>query len=862
MDARPAPRAIAPARASWTAPFLREVAESLARGPPGAALCIERVGDGRGTLLVPSDAWVDSALVRAAARVPVELVLHEPLPADPPRGLDVRIGYLVPARDRPAGPSERREAEPARFERAAPSPPSTALPQGLSLPGAGEGGAWCASQTHWFASTEGALRVRCRYLVAAPSGEAETAAWAIGTQMVRRLAPPVRARLVVGRPSRRELREWSEGALRRARSAAPFQLGPDAVPPVGEWGDPSETGTVLVTDLHAVVIGASGSGKTALLAGEARRWIASGRPAVVLDLHGDLAPAIVGALAPPERTRTVAIDAASVDRIRGVALLGDGDGPGRDREVALVVSALRRVSSDGEETFWGPRLERIFDTFARAAQEEGGGLLGVHALLTDPRRREACRYSTRSAEVARFLDELPALLKRNPELLWPAAARTSKIALDPRLGRLLSPGEDRLDVGPTLAEGRSILWRLPLGELGPEGAQLAAGLLLAHAYLRRTSARGPAAAPLLLVLDEAHLFPAPLVAEILSEGRKFGVRALLATQYPERLPSVARNAAAGAVGTHVLFRVPPPAAAASGAWVGLQREEAVRLLPALPPGTAVLASAGASPIRRLVRLPAPAPSEGSAWEERVAASAPRAPSDPATASDSTALEEEVLLDVLSGRGSAAGPTEAEVLALRNADGAAPPVPLLPVLHALERRGWIANDGGRLSVTAAGLAGLGMAERTGAASESDEHRAILLHTFLILARRGARMQVVRQGRFDTRLPDGRVELLAPAARSDPPAGLAERVDRLRRTWAWRTFGGRDAHVEAEVSGAERPERIRRDVEKARAAGAFLILAVGDPVRARRVRATLGRLRVDRQDAQVWTLASARRRSGPA
>jgi len=67
------------------------------------------------------------------------------------------------------------------------------------------------------------------------------------------------------------------------------------------------------------------------------------------------------------------------------------------------------LSSEGGETFWGPRLERIFDTMVRAAQDEGGSLLDVHALLTDARRREPCRFSTRSPEVARFLEAAPGI---------------------------------------------------------------------------------------------------------------------------------------------------------------------------------------------------------------------------------------------------------------------------------------------------------------------------------------------------------------------------------------------------------------------------------------------------------------------
>ncbi len=858
---------------AWTVPFLREVGAILLRGPPGAALALERVGDGRETLLVPSDGWVDSVVRRSAERVPVRLAARSPPPsADPPDGRATRLGFLAPSATPPPSPRWRRRwgegsahVGPDRSTLA--DRTETDLPDGMGIATPWDPARWVATQVHWFAGGPEGLGVRVRFLVASDEPVVDAAAWSLGVELARGLeatgAPSTR--VVVRPPSRRDLREWSVGALRRVRVGPPLILDPPQAAVAGSFRPGTPDTPQVVTDLHAIVIGASGSGKSGLLAEQAARWIASGRSAIVLDLHGDLAPSILARLTPDDRPRVFAVDAAGPpERIPGVALLSGSTGRERDREVALVVAALRRVASDGGETFWGPRLERIFDTFVRAAQEEGGGLLDVHALLTDVRRREACRAVTRSAEVARFLDELPSLVRRNPEFLWSAAARTSKAALDPRLASLLAPStRDACDVAALLDASRSIVWRLPLGELGPEGAQLAANLLLAHVYLRRTSVDPTRATqrPVLVVLDEAHLFAAPLVTEILAEGRKFGVRAILATQYPERLALVARSAAAGAVGTHMVFRVPPPAAAAAGAWVGLGRDDSVRVLPSLPPGVAVVASAGTTPLRRLVRLAAPPGLDDLSWSTRVDASSPPRTEPVPEGLGQRAREEDLVLELLAAERHGGVPDD-----LRSASAADPcatsdAAVRVASLDTLVRRGWIEARSGRWSVTTAGLLGIGLTTQTGAARETDEHRALLLHAFLVLARRGVRLTIVRQGRFDARVPDGRVELMGPAPTSGTPKELSERIDRLKGTWGWRTFGGRDAHIEAEVSGADRPDRIRRDVEKARSRSAFLVVVVSRPERARKVRAMLDRLRVRREDAQVWTLPAARR-DGPA
>ncbi|MCI4328557.1 MAG: hypothetical protein L3J86_03125, partial [Thermoplasmata archaeon] len=165
----------------------------------------------------------------------------------------------------------------------------------------------------------------------------------------------------------------------------------------------------------------------------------------MFDLQGDLGPLIAARLTPTGRARLVAVDASGLpERIAGVRLLQAETPHEREREAAHLVAALKRLTGDSGDVYWGYRLERTFDSFVRLVQEEGGGLGDLYELLTDPRRRDAARLATRLPAVAAFLDELPALLRRNAEYLAPAAGRVAKVALSPVALRLLDP------VGPGL----------------------------------------------------------------------------------------------------------------------------------------------------------------------------------------------------------------------------------------------------------------------------------------------------------------------------------------------------------------------------------------------------------------------------
>jgi len=830
----------------WVRSFLVRIAEALARAPSGHALLIERNEWDRFPRVTARRTEFEPTIRAAALGLPGDL-------RSVPRGSDSvtpwargrTIGFL-------AGRSEEEahEDEPDRREaRADIAPPGSADVRRLGL------------QSHWFPDPSGKLRVWTRFVVADREG-AGGALLAAGLELARRIhdadGPPIDVH--VERHWRGGTSEWSSGRLGSLRHGPPMLLSADAAAasvPLAPRPGPRDGDLAR----HTVVVGATGSGKTGLVAAMAADRIARGTPVLVFDVHGDLAPAVVARLAPADRTHVLAIDAtAPPERIPGLAILDPGPGTGGEAAAADVVAALKRLSSEGGETYWGFRLERIFDTFVRIVQDEGGSLNDLSALLTDERRRESARLTTRRPEVARFLEELPAILRRSPEFLWPAASRISKIALVPALSALLAPSGDGLPIEAWIAGGGSLLWRLPFSQLGPEGASLAGTLLATRSYLAlvRSPARSEKRLRALFVFDEAHAFSARLLTELLAEGRKFGIGVVIASQYPERLEPELRQAAAGAAGTHVLFRVPAASARTLGAWVGLTPTAAGEILPALPVGRALSVTAGA-PATFLSGEPLPRAPRG-AWESRVEATARGFAEgegrEVGTISDG--VTDAVLLELV-GRERSGGPLEEGALLAALAARELDPIDPESTRRSLAQlvgRGWVGRESGRLFATEAGARRFGIGAPTGAVTESAEHRALLVEALRIFAGRGLRLEIVRQGRYDTRLPDGVVPIVPRSAPDAPPEAVWRSLEARRGTWAWRFFRGRNVYVEAEVSGAERRERIRRGLAKAERHGAFALFLVADARRARRVRTVLVAEGAWPDRAQVWTLPKAR------
>ncbi|MGA7476693.1 MAG: hypothetical protein WBW47_05675 [Thermoplasmata archaeon] len=820
-----------------------ELARLIASAPHPAAALFEGTSDRSLPRVTVRPSEIVDVLREslAGASVRVEECLA-PSPTPPPRLPYERTGHVVRLREvRNRPPGEER----AIVDRVG------------VLPGIAPE-SWLGFQTFWLPAEHGTLWLARRFRFAARSNAEVDRQWralgpAVAAEWSLRMGLPATFR--DGRLGSR--RDWRRGGLRTVPPDGWFERPPDVAARSVLSLEPGGARPMeRPVETPAIVLGASGAGKTTYLARWAARVVRQGGSLVVVDLHGDLAPAILGRLPLEARRRLVAVD-ATLPPVPGIAaLVTDGS---RDRAAAHLVAALKRLSPDGTDLYWGFRLERIFDTFVRLALETGGSLTDLYDLLTNPDRRDAARLATRSVELARFLDELSPVVRRNPEFLWSASTRLSKVVLVPALRELLAPEEGGLPVEALLTEGRSLLVRLPFASLGPEAAAFAATLVLGRIYLgvAATAERRGRPIPVSVVLDEVHALSPRLVAEILTEGRKFGLRTVVATQYPDRLAREVQSAARGALRGFVTFRVPRPSALEVGAWLGLGPADAAELLPNLPTGQALVLDSLSDGVRPTAAEGFPPENDPTAWKEAVEATRLEFAVGAAGAVESDGTDdatERLLLAVLSSAESGSTLRRENVVpAATTLPGSGPdPALLSDRLATLFRDGYLEDGMEGLRLTAAGERRLGLTTPTEATRETAEHRALLMTAFRRFARRGYRLEILRQGRFDTTLPDARLRQLRGPDETRVPADLAAEVERARRGWAWRFFHGRDVYVEAEVSGALRPERVRHGVRKALHRGAFVLFVVGDAHRARRVRSVLREMGLGVDRAQVWTL----------
>ena len=306
------------------------------------------------------------------------------------------------------------------------------------------------------------------------------------------------------------------------------------------------------------MFGSTGVGKSTLLLNMLAQDIARGDGALLLDPHGDLAERALALVPSHRRNHICYLNLADLEFSVGMNLLEDVSPDQRAVVVDGLVSAARAIWHD----FWGPRLEQILRHSARALLEyPNASLVLMPRLLTDE--------EFRARAIARVSDPLTQTFFGRRFNEWQNAYREE--AIDPVLNKIdafigsvhirhvVGQSKSTLHFEHAMNTGRVVIANLSRGRVGETSAYLMGAFLLARAQaaaMARASLPPEERRPFHILIDEAQNFGAGgVVAQLLSESRKYGVSIVLATQYLAAIPPQVRASLLGNVHTLLAFRV-------------------------------------------------------------------------------------------------------------------------------------------------------------------------------------------------------------------------------------------------------------------------------------------------------------------
>ncbi|WP_306358323.1 MULTISPECIES: helicase HerA domain-containing protein [unclassified Nocardia] len=395
--------------------------------------------------------------------------------------------------------------------------------------------------------------------------------------------------------------------------------------------------TVADARHHTHVLGATGVGKSTLLA----QWILAdadaGRGVVVIDPKGDLVTDVLARLPRRLADNVVIFDADSTLRPPCVNPL-DTSTEGLD----LAVDNLATIFSRIYARWWGPRTDDILRVSLRTLCARPGihtlvdlaGLLGGGANLeritrevSDPVLRDFWNSWSEQSEAARAQAVGPLLNKLRAFLLRPFVRAA------------IAAGESTVDLTEVLNDSGICLARLPKGSLGEDTARLMGSLLVARTWQaaitrsRLATADRPDAS---LVLDEAQNFLnlSTPVEDMLAEARGLRLSLVLAHQNLGQLSRELREGISANARNKLIFSGSPEDARELARHTSpLLTEHDLTHLDVYHAAARLLVGGQQAPPFTLITRPLPDPIPGRAAAIRASVRTRNTPTEPATATD-------------------------------------------------------------------------------------------------------------------------------------------------------------------------------------------------------------------------------------
>lgn len=291
---------------------------------------------------------------------------------------------------------------------------------------------------------------------------------------------------------------------------------------------------------HVYVLGATGMGKTTLLATMIRKDIENGKGVCVIDPHGNLIEQIVSEI-PKERLKdTILFDPDDTDFPIGLNLLAlpkNVTDKELQRQKEFITSNLISIIMKlYPPRFTGPRMEYILrNTTLTALETENPTLFTIQKLLVDNRYRKHVVAKLKNPALILFWTMEFAQMGsyQKSEAVAPITNKIGKFITSSLSANILGQKESKLDFSDVMDNGKILLCDLSKGKIGEDfsnmfGALITAGVQLAA--LKRARIPEDKRRDFYLYIDEFQNFANSSFAQIMSEARKYRLNAILAHQ--------------------------------------------------------------------------------------------------------------------------------------------------------------------------------------------------------------------------------------------------------------------------------------------------------------------------------------------
>jgi len=307
---------------------------------------------------------------------------------------------------------------------------------------------------------------------------------------------------------------------------------------------------------HTHIIGATGTGKSTLIANLILQDIKAGMGIILFDPHGDLADDIIDRIPTGRINDVVLVDPSDTEYPIGLNILQAHSDTEKEVLSSDLVAAFRKYA-----TSWGDQMNAVFGNAILAILEstKGGSLNDLRRFLIEKEFRNSFLKNVTDLSVIYYWQKEYPFLKTNS--IGPILTRLDTF-LRPKSIRNMVVQKTGLDFESLLNSNKIVLLKLSQGLIGMENSFLLGSLMLSkihQAIFRRQQQANRN--PIFIYLDEFQNFITPSIKEMLSGIRKYNVGLTLSHQDLQQLQredGELLNSVLGNITTRIVFRVGEP----------------------------------------------------------------------------------------------------------------------------------------------------------------------------------------------------------------------------------------------------------------------------------------------------------------
>lgn len=288
---------------------------------------------------------------------------------------------------------------------------------------------------------------------------------------------------------------------------------------------------------HALIIGKTGSGKSNYLLQILKHLDREDCNIVLIDPHGLTADSFLSATEKDTILLSGHDYPGSEGKYSGINVLHTS---GKEESAYLTGDWLRQAFSKDDALSggtWGPRLNLVFSqVMVNLMMREKGLTLEKFAdIITDPKRLLSYFPVQEHSPIRNQLVSFSGNARIWGDFIMSSVNKIFPLVGNPLIRRVISAADDEsVDLDGIIQSGNHLIVpELNIGEIGINSARVIASLLLAQIW-NILLMRGPSDYRTYIVIDEAREMPLSILELLISQGRKYGVVLILATQTLKR----------------------------------------------------------------------------------------------------------------------------------------------------------------------------------------------------------------------------------------------------------------------------------------------------------------------------------------